>query len=400
MYKGYSWSCGDVLSLLSVNYYPGKEENIISCPFCGGKRFGMNIKKGTGHCFNCSMTADSASYYAAAMGMSLNDARDDIKHRLNIPDATGKLPERKVFKEIPQKETASVEKRDIAYRAFLEELILSEKNYDNLLARGFSSDDIEAVGYKTYPSAVKISFESLCRRLQERGISLEGVPGFFKNIDIDNNNEWTIPRFTQGIIIPQVNPHNQIEGLQIRKDDDLRREYDGELERKYAWFSSKAHYFGSAAHTSVHVATDFIYSKERSQYEPIIHGGKVTLTEGGMKADLVRCLLDGKVSLIAVQGIHALTPLRACLTELKKYGLHTVNIAFDMDYLTNPNVKKAMEDVSLLIKELDLKEDNMMIWESKKTDRSGKTFFLKGLDDYFAYEYKKIIPVIATRKNK
>ena len=119
MYKGYSWSCSDVLSLLSINYNPGKEENIISCPFCGGKRFGMNIKKGTGHCFNCSMTADSASYYAAAMGMSLNDARDDIKHRLNIPDATGKLPERKVFKEVPQKETAPVEKRDMAYRAFL-----------------------------------------------------------------------------------------------------------------------------------------------------------------------------------------------------------------------------------------------------------------------------------------
>ena len=396
MYKGYSWSCSDVLSLLSINYNPGKEENIISCPFCGGKRFGMNIKKGTGHCFNCSMTADSASYYAAAMGMSLNDARDDIKHRLNIPDATGKLPERKVFKEVPQKETAPVEKRDIAYRAFLEELILSKKNYDNLLARGFSSDDIEAVGYKTYPSAVNISFESLCRRLQEKGISLDGVPGFFKT----TNNEWTIPRFTQGIIIPQVNQHNQIEGLQIRKDDDLRREYDGELEKKCAWFSTKGKHFGSAAHTSVHVATDFIYNKERSQYEPIIHGGKVTLTEGGMKADLVHCLLDGKASLIAVQGIYALTPLRTCLSELKKYGLHTVNIAFDMDYLTNPNVQKGMENVSLLIKELDLKEDNMMNWEFKRTDRSGKTFFLKGLDDYLAYEYKKIIPVTATQKNK
>ena len=42
----------------------------------------------------------------------------------------------------------------------------------------------------------------------------------------------------------------------------------------------------------------------------------------------------------------------------------------------------------------------MMNWEFKRTDRSGKTFFLKGLDDYLAYEYKKIIPVTATQKNK
>ena len=395
MYKGYSWSCSDVLSLLSVRYNPNKEEQTIRCPFCGGNRFGMNVKKGTGHCFKCGATADSASYYAAETGMTLNDARDDIKRRLNIPDENGKLPERRVYKEPEQEETASIDVRDKTYKAFLEELTLSQKNYDHLLARGFSSDDIAAKGYKTFPSANDISFEDLCRRLLSKGCTLKGVPGFYTN----NKDEWTFLRYTQGIIIPQINVHNQIEGFQIRKDDDLRRvNDDGELEAKCVWFSSKGRKNGSAVHTSVHIATDFIFDKEKQEYEPVLHGDKVTLTEGGMKADLCACILDGKASIIAVQGVNALNPLKDALVELKKYGLKIVNLAFDMDYLTNPNVKDAMAKVETLIKDLGLACDNIMNWDYKKIDKNGNVFYLKGLDDFLAYEYKKVVPNVVKTK--
>ncbi len=391
MYKGYSWSCSDVLTLLNVKYNPAKEEQLITCPFCGGNRFGMNIKKGTGHCFKCNATADSASYYAAATGLSINEARDDIRQRLNIPDENGNLPERKVFVEPQQEEIAPVEVRNATYRAFLDELILNQKNYDHLLARGFSSDDIIAKGYKTYPSIKDASFEDICRRIITKGHTLEGVPGFFKN----SKDEWTFPRYTQGILIPQINIHNQIEGFQIRKDDDLRRTNDnGELEAKCVWFSSKGKNHGAAAHTSVHLSTDFIFNKEKGLYEPILHGDKVTLTEGAMKADLCSCLLGGRASVIAVQGVYAQTPLKETLINLKKYGLKTVNLAFDMDYLVNPNVKDAMISVRKLIKELGFNIDNLMNWEFKKHDDNGKVFYLKGLDDYLAYEYKKIIPVV------
>ncbi len=390
MYKGYSWSCPDVLTLLGVNFNPGKEEQTIVCPFCGSKRFGMNIKKGTGHCFKCCETADSASYYAASTGLSLNDARDDIKKRLNIPDENGNLPKRMVFKEKKQESMAPIEVRDKAYRAFLDELMLSQKNFDNLKARGFSDDDITAKGYKTFPSAENISFEDLCRRLIKNGCQLAGVPGFYQN----KNHEWTFVRITPGIIIPQVNIHNQIEGFQIRKDDDLRREYDGELEAKIVWFSSKDKSHGTASHVSVHIATDFIFNMEKKQYEPVLHGDKVTLTEGGMKADLCTCLLDNHASLIAVQGVHALNPLKAALLSLKPYGLKTVNLAYDMDYLTNPNVQDAMEKTVELIKELGLNYENLMNWEYKQKDECGNTFFLKGLDDYLAFQQRGIKPVL------
>lgn len=389
MYKGYSWTCGDVLSLLSIPYDARKEEITISCPFCNSKKFAMNVKKGAGHCFKCNASADSAGFYAQYMGMSLKDARDDIKRRLTIADENGVLPQRKEFVEVVQQDLAPIEVRDNTYRAFLNELKLNDKNFYHLINRGFSKEDIISKGYKSFPSNKEVSFEEICRRLKNKGCILKGVPGFYKN----SKNEWTFTRYTQGILIPQINIHNQIEGFQIRKDDDLRRvNEDGELEAKCVWFSSKGKYNGTAVHTSVHVATDFIYNEETHQYDPVLCNNKVTLTEGGMKADLCECLLNGKASLIAVQGVHALNPLKEALISLKKYGLKTVNLAFDMDYLTNPNVKEAMSKVEALIKELDLTLDNMMNWEYKRVDSNGNEFYLKGLDDYLAYEYKNIIP--------
>lgn len=394
MYKGYPWTCADVLSLLGVRYNINKEENMIVCPFCGGNRFGMNIRKGTGHCFKCGETADSAGYYAASTGLAVQDAREDIKRRLNITDNSDLQPIHKVFKEVEQEDIAPIEVRDHTYREFLNELKLSDKNLEHLLKRGFTKDDIKQLGYKTYPSPDRISFEDLCRRLLKKGCKLAGVPGFYK----DNNNDWTFIKMTQGIIIPQKNVNNQIEGFQIRKDDDLRKPgKDGEPEAKISWFSSKNFKNGTGAHTSIHIATDFRFNRLKERYEPVIHGDIATLTEGGMKADLCACLMGYEATFIAVQGVHALKPLEEGLIKLKEYGLKTVNIAFDMDYLTNPNVADAMKKVEELLDRLNLNKFNMMNWESEISE-DGENFTLKGLDDYLAYQLKKIKPIVSKHK--
>lgn len=394
-FKGYSWSCGDVLSLLGVHFNPGKEENIISCPFCGGKRFAMNIRMGTGRCFNCTTTADSASYYAADQGMSLNDARNDIKRRLSIPDERGQAKERFVYQAAPQEAEAPDEQKNLVYRAFLDELKLTDEHRSHLVSRGFTDDDIASRGYKSFPTYYKKEQKkALCRRLQGKGLTLKGIPGFYK----DTDGTWTFVWCKSGIIVPQVNVRNLIIGFQIRKDDEVLEYIDGELEKKYCWFSSKDRPAGCGAHTSVHIVTDFVWNAEAKSYEPVLHGDRVTLTEGGMKADLCACLLDGKGSLVAVQGVHALGPLKDALLELKKFGLKTVNLAYDMDYLTNPNVKDSLNKTWKLIKSLGLTPNNMMNWEYEKTDETGNKFYLKGLDDYFAYMQKGIVPKVKKRE--
>lgn len=387
--RKYSWSCSDVLTLLGIQHNTGKEENEIPCPFCGGKKFAMNIRMDTGHCWNCQQGADSVGYYSVVMGMGLNDARNDIRRRLELPDEkTGKLPERFVFVEKPEQPIAPIEVRDKVYRAFLEELKLSDKHRESLLARGFTNEDIERLMYRSYPDPSKYDYKSICNRLRNKGISLKGVPGFFTL----RNGDWVIPKYTLGIIVPQINIHNQIHGLQIRKDDDLRRVIDGELESKYGWFSTRGYLNGSKITTSVHIASDFIWNKEKSEYEPLLHGGVITVTEGGMKGDLTNALLEQRCSVAAVQGVHALNPLKDTLTSLIPYGLKKVNLAFDMDYLTNPNVQKAMKATEEMIKSLGLEYENIMNWQYECQDENG-VFYLKGIDDYFAYYQKGIRPI-------
>ena len=77
--KMYSWTILDVFSLLGIKTSPHKEEVIVPCPFCNGKRFAMNQRISAGHCFNCEQAADSASYYAQTMGLSIEEARRETE---------------------------------------------------------------------------------------------------------------------------------------------------------------------------------------------------------------------------------------------------------------------------------------------------------------------------------
>ena len=114
------WATGDVLTLLGIPFQTRKEEITIACPFCGSKRFAMNLKKSVGHCWKCGEKANDAQYYAACQGISLQEAYKSIKERLNIPASERSIqrPQRIVY-ERPQEEIAPVKVRDFTYRTLL-----------------------------------------------------------------------------------------------------------------------------------------------------------------------------------------------------------------------------------------------------------------------------------------
>ena len=79
----YSWKPEEVLALLGIPVKT-RAEMYIPCPKCHGKRFSFNVVKGIGKCWQCTFTADSASYYAVTQNLSLKEARLDIERRLGI----------------------------------------------------------------------------------------------------------------------------------------------------------------------------------------------------------------------------------------------------------------------------------------------------------------------------
>ena len=390
----YSWKPDDVLDLLNIKRQANRANVYIPCPFCGGKRFSFSVVKGTGKCFQCDKGADSASYYAVSMGMSLAEARHDIERRLGIVTDDGKRNEnytpRTVYNtQNKEEERASDEVLDKTYRAFLSELHLCDKNRSMLKARGLTDAKIDELGYKTLPRRDEIDFFALCRRLQEDGNILKGVPGFFKT----SKGDYTFIQLTKGIIMPVINRKNQIIGLQIRKDDDLRVyiEEEGDYEQKCAWFSSKNRVGGTPSIAPVHYACDFVYNKEKAEYEPVMPEKGVMLTEGIMKGDITH-FCQPNIPVISVPGVNATNYLQKELEFLKEKGLETVLLAYDMDYQTNPHVQKALEKTKQIIADLGLRCKSIS-WENHITIE-GKDVNINGIDDYLVFAKYGIVPQV------
>lgn len=391
----YSWNPLEVMDLLGIRIDSRKTEAMIVCPFCNSKRFGFNTVKGIGQCWSCQQAADSARYYATVMGMSLNEARKDIEARLGIENKFGKvvrtLPPRVVYNTKKEEVTRIDDKElDRTYRAFLSELTLSEKNRAMLQSRGFSDNEIEALMYKTFPNRSNVDFLAICERLLKAGCKLEGVPGFYKQKD----GRYTFIQLTQGIIMPQKNHRDQICGLQIRKDDDLRCyiEETGDLEKKCAWFTSKNRDGGCPATARIHYACDWTYDTHKGIWKPLFPDGGFVLTEGIMKADLTH-FLQPNLPVISVPGVNALNYLEQELRKLKEYGVTTILSCYDMDYKTNPNVQTALEKTKNMIEEIGLRYKRLD-WETEITINGKPTSVLKGIDDYLAYCALGIIPEI------
>lgn len=387
----YKWTILDVFSLLGINTPQHKEEVMVKCPFCGGKRFAMNQRLGTGHCFNCEEAADSASYYAQSVGLSVDEARRDIERRLGLDDNPafeGPRPERIVYKVAEQQELANINDLDFTYRSFLAELTLSEKNKNTLLARGFSESDISALGYKTFPNPSEVNFYNICKKLQVNGCNLKGVPGFFQT----KYGDWTFVTITQGIILPQKTVNNKIFGLQIRKDDDLRsfNEETGELEAKCVWFSSKNCRNGCGARADINFSCDFKFDEKTKKHWIYTKNHKVILTEGSMKADLIHAF-EPELPVISVAGVNSTTYLEQTLKYLKKLGITHILHAYDMDYKTNEKVQNQLEKTKKIIKESGMVYE-MLEWDTTVSINGQSRELLKGLDDYLAYLKKGIIP--------
>ncbi len=387
----------DVAYLLGISTNQHKTEVMIPCPACGGKRFAMNQVKGLGHCFNCGdFNANAAQYYAAVNGLSLAESYKEIKQKLGLEDSEKQKAadearkarrEREVLRMESQKPMANIKDLDYTYRSFLSELALSQKNRDNLLARGFSLEDIVRLGYKTFPNKSEVNYFDLCKRLQLQGCKLEGVPGFYQA----KTGAWTFVPVTQGIIIPQRTVNNMIFGFQIRKDDDLRtyNSETGKLEPKCIWFSSEGCRSGCGARADVNFSCDFKFDKKSQRYWIYSKNSKVVLTEGTMKADLIHCF-EPSIPVISVAGVNATAYLENTLKYLKKLGIDTVILAYDMDYKTNPNVQNALDKTKQIIEaDMNFKE---WTWETTVKVDDQPHELLKGLDDYLAYVKKGIVP--------
>ena len=126
--------------------------------------------------------------YAKLYGLSKAEANRQIREALNLGQYRDdyKIPEKKPEPEIPENSNrASDADINHTYSMLLSYLTLSEKHREDLVGRGLTDEQIEAQRYRSVPL---FGLKNLTRKLQEKGCTVQGVPGFYQ----DEDGKWTI----------------------------------------------------------------------------------------------------------------------------------------------------------------------------------------------------------------
>lgn len=349
----------DVICLLSLpEPSMGRTNYNIPCPKCDqgrDKHLNINLTKGVFCCPRCQFQGGTFDLYAYYTDTPRSDVRRAIYERLGMPQnfqkvdyARKRAAERAAHTSV-NTNLLPVAERDKTYRELLNNLELLPEHRQNLRNRGLSDDAIDSLGYRSCP--VKGS-KAACKRVISSGCKMEGVPGMFKL----PTGEWDFVSNKSGILVPVRNEDGLIQGLQLRLDDTDKR--------KYRWVSSDSMPGGTRAETWAHLSGSV--------------RNTVYLTEGPMKADIIRHFTNGTV--IAVPGVNAIQHLQEMLTVLKGRGLIKVDIAFDMDMYTNPHVQSALVNLKKMLSSMQIYHRTLK-WDTAH----------KGLDDHLwaMYQAKK-----------
>lgn len=248
----------------------------------------------------CEISADGKAAICARIQSDKQAGQAGWLHRLDC-NSPVRIPQPKSVKQNPK---ANIEVLDNTYRNLLANLPLSAKHKENLINRGIPESLL--CRYGTMP---RYGREDILRNLQSQNIRLNGVPGFFTDI----NGKWHLGG-PDGICIPVTNLQSRVSGIQIRRDGDVKP--------KYVWLSSKDKLNGCSSGASIHVARPGNADTKA-----------IWITEGPLKADIISLKLNRIV--LAIPGVSNWAGVIPIIWQLKP---KSVVVALDMDKLTNEAV--------------------------------------------------------------
>lgn len=320
----------------------------ITCPVCGHKTLHFDFNRDVFACPACDTNGGVLDAWALFRGIHSSSkatarklARQDMVQFFKKEDKVFFERKFKPESKIEEKEIASLDYRDEVYSKLLSICSLSQNHRKNLKDRGLNDEQIKRLQIKSFPKLSQTAIEN-----GFKGMDLEGIPGFYKA----KSGKWAFVNYGSGILIPEKSVDGKIQGFQVRLDKG---------EPKYITLSSS-----KKGGVSCPAYTHFINCFDKEVNE-------IVLTEGPLKADIVNSYTE--VPVVAIPGVNAQKYLEGTLVELKKMGLEHINIAFDMDYESNLNVKKALRKLKKLLSNLEI-EFIQYKWDP----------VYKGYDDFLA----------------
>ena len=330
--------CGLVLDPSTLR----RREVEASCPFCGdhgkGKyHLSLNVDTDQYRCNLCGASGNSVSLYARLHGLTNKEAYMELSRDGNVYP----MPQQPSSQNTEPQPKPLAQRHEV-YTDMLSLLALSAEHRENLRERGLSDDRIDQNQYRSMPQTLD-SRKLLASLLQDIGHDLQGIPGFRTSY-----REWTLSG-PNGFLIPVRNKDGLIQGMKIRLDE-------GEPGRKYRWLSSRNAPNGTRSYSWTHV-TGNIASK------------RAYITEGPLKGD-VASYLDNDALFVCIGGVFALHGLKDTLISL---GVTEVVEAMDMDQMTNPQVRRAIQAIRREVQSIRGIRYSKYVWNPA----------YKGIDDYY-----------------
>lgn len=312
------------------------------------------------------------------------------------------------------------------YHSFLDCLELEDEHYEHLISpsRQLTDQQVKIRNYRSFPER---PWETV--RMIEDDLTVydfSGIPGFYKK----DNKYWTIAG-ASGILIPFRNHFNEIVGFQYRIDNPpnvvevkqnssslkarikeqpglVQAVLDGEIisemtlnvdkkwttisyegkilgwirvvkGNRYFWLSSakKPEGTGSGDPAPIHIAVP-ASKLQNWQTGELIKVRTAWLSEGPLKCDIASDCIeklydplevdDIGTTFLALPGVGA---WRLAIPIMKEMGVEQVNICFDADAVSNPQVKKHLLECAKVLKEEGFKA-NLILWNEEDG---------KGIDD-------------------
>ena len=200
------------------------------CPFCQSSKekngyLKINTISNVFICKQCGSSGSSIDLYASLKYISTKEAFKRLLKETPILDNMAYTYNNPVKDEYY---------RDIVYRNFLEMQNLNDIHYKKLKEMNFTDEYIKDNNFKSIENN-NYKKKEICIKLQEQGLRLDGIPGFFQDTDF----KWNY-KSHKGIFIP-VTLNNKIQGLRILLDEV----YEPDTEN--IWFSSNNEYNGTKA---------------------------------------------------------------------------------------------------------------------------------------------------------
>lgn len=226
-----SISIVNVINKLKIRQTNQIGHNIyLTCPFCQREEekngsMVANTANNLYICRKCEMAGTSIELYAKMRTISTKEAFKALIREMPVLD------------NMPYQFNNPIKDehyKDLVYNNFLEIQTLTNNHKEKLNKMGFSDEYITSNNFKSIECKNQHK-KDICKKLQDKGLKLDGIPGFYQDKDF----KWTY-KSHNGIFVP-VQFNNKIQGLRICLDSQYS------MDTENIWFSSSDKYNGTKA---------------------------------------------------------------------------------------------------------------------------------------------------------